>query len=272
MASADSASRQSRPNRSSPNFSKPFTRNTLKFIRELLDDSSRPELPSWASLDKKRNAAVLIPFCNVEAAGPGILLQVRSLSMRSHSGEVSFPGGKVDELSDLSLLDTALRETFEEMNISKDTVELLGSIGPPEKSLRGDTVWPFVGFVHNNTERPSTDEDLPLCSIDLPALKRMASKDEVAAIFHLPLAELANPSRRRQYLFRGSHPYWAVEVSDLVSDEDGLPFISESVEKPLEDEIGAGQEGRLEVWGLTGWYLHLLSTKLALLDSHQVKL
>lgn len=56
----------------------------------------------------------------------------------------SFPGGKVDELLDQSLLDTALRETFEEINISKDRVELLGSIGPPEKSLRGDTVWPFV--------------------------------------------------------------------------------------------------------------------------------
>ncbi|KAF7370861.1 hypothetical protein MSAN_00719800 [Mycena sanguinolenta] len=261
----------SRPNWSSPIFSKPFTRNILKTIRELLDDSSRLELPSWASLDKKRNAAILIPFCNVQET-PGILLQVRSLSMRSHSGEVSFPGGKVDALVDLSLLDTALRETSEEMNISKDTVELLGSIGPPEKSLRGDTVWPFVGFVHKHTERPSTNEDQPLYSIDLPALKRMASKDEVAAIFHLPLTELANPSRRRRYLFRGDRPYWAVEVSDLVSGEDGLPFISESVEKPFEDDIGAGQEGRLEVWGLTGWYLHLLSTKLALLDSQQVKL
>ncbi|KAF8196744.1 NUDIX hydrolase domain-like protein [Mycena galopus ATCC 62051] len=262
----------SRPNWSSSLFSKPFTRNTLNTIREALgDESSRVELPSWASLDKKRNAAVLIPFCNVQER-PGILLQVRSLSMRTHSGEVSFPGGKVDEQLDLSLLDTALRETSEEMNISRESVELLGSIGPPVLSLRGDTVWPFVGFIHENTERPSIEEDQPLASVDISALKRMASKDEVAAIFHLPLAELANPARRRQYLFRDQRPYWAVDVSDLVSGEDGLPFSSESVEKTLPDEVGGGREGRLEVWGLTGWYLGLLSTKLTLLDSHEVNL
>ncbi|KAJ7257945.1 NUDIX hydrolase domain-like protein [Mycena haematopus] len=261
----------SRPNWSSPIFSKPFTRNTLKTIRQaLVDDTSRLEPPNWVSIDKKRNAAVLIPFCNVHEK-PGILLQVRSRSMRTHSGEVSFPGGKVDESLDLSLLDTALRETFEEMSIPKDKIELLGSIGPPEKSLRGDTVWPFVGFVHKNTERSSTNEDIPLCSVDLAVLKRMASKDEVAAIFHLPLAELASPSRRRQYLFRGERPYWVVEVSDLVSGEDGLPFISESIEQALEDEVGPGREGRLEVWGLTGWYLHLLSTKLTMLDSREMK-
>ncbi|KAJ7355585.1 NUDIX hydrolase domain-like protein [Mycena albidolilacea] len=260
-----------RSNWSSPIFSKPFTGNTLKAIRDTLaNDSSRLELSNWASLDKKRNAAVLIPFCNVHET-PGILLQVRSRAMRSHSGEVSFPGGKVDELLDQSLLDTALRETFEEMNISKDRVELLGSIGPPEKSLRGDTVWPFVGFVHANADRTSRNEDLPLSSVNLAAIKRTASKDEVAAIFHLPLAELANPSRNRQYLFRNRTPYFAIDVSNLVSEEDGLSFVSESIEKTLEDEVGAGREGRLEVWGLTGWYLSLLSTKLASLGSHEVK-
>ncbi|KAF7356871.1 hypothetical protein MVEN_01022900 [Mycena venus] len=187
-------------------------------------------------------------------------------------GEVSFPGGKVDEPLDLSLLDTALRETSEEMNISRNRVELLGSVGPPERSLRGDTVWPFVGFVHENSDwsSESIHNDLPLPSIDLSAIKRTASQDEVAAIFHLPLAELgSNPSRNRQYLFRNKRPYWAVDVSDLVSGEDELPFISESIEKTLEDEVGGGRGGRLEVWGLTGWYLELLSLRLAVLDSRQ---
>ncbi|KAJ6581198.1 NUDIX hydrolase domain-like protein [Mycena capillaripes] len=252
----------SRPNWNSAIFSKPFTCNTLKTIRAaLLNDSTRFELPAWASLDKKRNAAVLIPFCNVHET-PGILLQVRSRSMRSHGGEISFPGGKVDELLDLSVLDTALRETTEELAISRDRIELLGSLNPPEKSLRGDTVWPFVGFIHQNADRPFINETEPLSSVDLSAIKRNASKDEVAAIFHLPLAELANPSRSRPYLFRDQRPYWAVEVSDLVSGDDGLPFDNVSVEESLQDEVGAGREGRLEVWGLTGWYLGLLSTKL----------
>ncbi|KAJ6496778.1 hypothetical protein DFH09DRAFT_1204992 [Mycena vulgaris] len=176
--------------------------------------------------------------------------------MRSHSGEVSCPGGKVDELLDLSLADTALRETYR---------RLLGSISPPEKSLRGDTVWPFVGFVHERTDyRSYVDGNNPLPSIDLAAIERTASKEEVAAIFHLPLTELANPSRLRQYLFRHQRPYWAVEVSDLVpTDEDGLSFTSGSIETSQEDEVGGGREGRLEVWGLTGWYLSLLSSSLS---------
>ncbi|KAJ6504884.1 NUDIX hydrolase domain-like protein [Mycena vitilis] len=207
-----------------------------------------------------KTAAVLIPFCNVEDT-PGILLQVRSRAMRSHSGEVSFPGGKIDEPLDSSVLDTALRETFEELDISCDRIEILGSINPPEKSLRGDTVWPFVGFVHENADHDSlADRNKPLPSVDLSDIKRRASKDEVAAVFHLPLTALA--SRSRPYLFRDQRPYWAVDVSDLVCGDDGLPFTSGSVEQSLEDEVGGGREGRLEVWGLTGWYLNLLATKL----------
>jgi hypothetical protein len=122
--------------------------------------------------------------------------------------------------------------------------------------------------VHQDRDWPYINDHKPLPSVDLSAIQQRASKDEVAAIFHLPLAELANPSRNRAYLFRNQRPYWAVDVSDLVSGDDGLPFISESVEKPLEDEVGAGREGRLEVWGLTGWYLSLLSTKLTSL--HEV--
>ncbi|KAJ7695083.1 NUDIX hydrolase domain-like protein, partial [Mycena rosella] len=211
----------------------------------------------------KKTAAILIPFCNVHEA-PGILLQVRSRAMRSHSGEVSCPGGKVDELLDLNLVDTALRECTEELGISRDRIELLGSISPPEKSLRGDIVWPFVGFVHEESMgRSHVDGNEPIPSIDLSAIEHTSSKDEVAAIFHLPLAELANPSRLRPYLFRDRRPYWAVEVSDLVpAREDGLPFTSGSVETSQEDEVGGGREGRLEVWGLTGWYLSLLSSSL----------
>ncbi|KAJ7493435.1 NUDIX hydrolase domain-like protein [Mycena galericulata] len=245
---------------------KPFTLKTLRTIRaSLLQNSSRFERPpGLASLDKKQSAAILIPFCNVKEV-PGILLQVRSRSMRSHSGEVSCPGGKVDELSDSSLLDCALRETYEETGISRARIEILGSIGPPEKSLRGDTVWPFVGFVHasESMDRSDINEDEPLPSIDLPAIEHTASKDEVAAIFHLPLAELANSSRLIPHLFRDERPYWAVDVSDLVSAKEGeVPFNSGSIEASQEDEVGAGREGRIEVWGLTGWFLFLVSQQI----------
>ncbi|KAJ7113707.1 hypothetical protein C8R43DRAFT_130810 [Mycena crocata] len=264
MSSLRALTQISRPNWNASLFSKPFTPNALKAVRAaLLDSSARVEPPEWASQDKKRSAAILIPFCNVREE-PGILLQVRARSMRSHSGEISCPGGRIDELLDSSLLDTALRETIEELGISRDMVEVLGSIGPPETSLRGDTVWPFVGFLHRDGKRQSGDENDPLPSIDISAIQRTASKDEVAAVFHLPMKELANPARVRSYLFRDQRPYWAVEVGDLVpAADDGIPFTSGSIEESQQvDEVGAGREGRMEVWGLTGWYLGLLSSSL----------
>ncbi|KAJ7623463.1 hypothetical protein FB45DRAFT_106355 [Roridomyces roridus] len=247
----------SRPNWNSI-LSRPLTLNALTTIRGALLDSHKP--PELASLDKKQNAAILIPFCNVQDV-PGILLQVRSRTMRSHSGEVSCPGGKVDELLDLSLVDTALRETFEELGISRERIEILGSGGPPEQSLRGDSVWPFVGFVHSSEafDRSCLDDHDPLPSIDLDAIERTSSKDEVAAVFHLPLAELANPSRQIPHLFRGNRTYWAIDVSDLVSArESGTPLATEF----QRDEVGSGRDGRVEVWGLTGWFVYLISQQI----------
>lgn len=88
---------------------KPITPNTLQALRNLLnrpDPATPPTTP--------RSAAVLIPFCNV-GGKPGILLEVRSKSLRTHSGEIryeslytlknklrfittSFPGGGIDHV------------------------------------------------------------------------------------------------------------------------------------------------------------------------------
>jgi 8-oxo-dGTP pyrophosphatase MutT (NUDIX family) len=64
-----------------------------------------------------------------------------------HSGQMSFPGGKKDE-TDKTLLDTALRETHEEIGVEPDRIEVLGQLSelyiPPSNFL----VYPSVGFVH----------------------------------------------------------------------------------------------------------------------------
>lgn len=72
---------------SSPLFSlaKPFTRRTLKIIRDCLSQHKTTYKPALGGA--RQHAAVLIPFCNVGGV-PGILLQVRAKAMRSHSGEV----------------------------------------------------------------------------------------------------------------------------------------------------------------------------------------
>ena len=60
-------------------------------------------------------------------------------------------------------------------------------------------------------------------------------------------------------MFRASEPYWAVDVTDIVQSvlkEDAIT--SKKAEEEVQDEVGPGVSGRIEVWGLTGWYLSLL--------------
>lgn len=71
-----------------------------------------------------RPSAVAILFMNKNGE-PHVLFTKRSENVSSHNGQISFPGGRV-EISDKSLAETAFRETFEEIGISADTIELLG--------------------------------------------------------------------------------------------------------------------------------------------------
>ncbi|KDQ61570.1 hypothetical protein JAAARDRAFT_31027 [Jaapia argillacea MUCL 33604] len=246
------------PRPSSPYFSltSPLTQASLANIRNALSASSTP-FPENSS---ETCASVLIPFCNVDDK-PGILLEVRDKKMRNHSGEVSFPGGRVDK-EDKSLLAAALRETHEEVGILPDQVEILGQIGPPTVSLSGMRVWPYVGFIHASSQTTSpfssSDPTLPLPCLSMSSLT--PSQSEVAHIFHLPFSELVNPLRLRPHLFRSDiqRPYWAITVSDMI--EGGSAEWSNDEDQM--DEIGGGRDGRLEVWGLTGWYVNLVMNAL----------
>ncbi|KAF9531746.1 NUDIX hydrolase domain-like protein [Crepidotus variabilis] len=230
------------------------------------------------------NAAVLIPFCNVDGQ-PGILLEVRAKGLRSHSGELSFPGGRVDD-TDESNLHAALRETQEELGIDPLCVEILGQIGPAEYNMHGNMlVWPFIGFVHSSPVRtqaaslelpnsiaasdltadihPGTEEE-PLPDLSLPFIRSQASPNEVANVIHLPLSHLTGKSGRlRLSLFRDVQPYWCIDVTDLLSKSSEI--VTANGTETLQASQNPGvSTGRIEVWGLTGWYLNILMRALGI--------
>ncbi|KAF8517971.1 NUDIX hydrolase domain-like protein [Hysterangium stoloniferum] len=216
----------------------PLTIEGLDTIRSLLDNVQAADSDRTAPKHTP-TAAVLIPLCNVNGEA-GILLEVRSGKLRTHGGEVSFPGGKVDE-TDTSPAETALRETWEELGIVSEQVQIVGQMVTwQEQALNGLEVLPYVGFV-SALNSGATSSLSPLSTLKLESLS--ISRQEVAQVFHLPFRELLDPSRLRKRMFRDLQPYWAIDVTDKVN--------TNIYRRPkVEDEIDGGRDGRLEVWGL----------------------
>jgi 8-oxo-dGTP pyrophosphatase MutT (NUDIX family) len=113
-------------------------------------------------------AAVLIPIV-MRSQGPTLLFTQRTAHLNDHAGQVSFPGGRV-ESTDASAIDTALRETEEEIGLDRRHAEVLGRL-PDYYTGTGFLVTPVVAVVH-------------------PPFDLRADPFEVAEIFEVPLAFL----------------------------------------------------------------------------------
>ncbi len=91
-----------------------------------------------------QQAAVLVPVSD-DPVNPKLVLGCRSENLTHHGGEVAFPGGR-REKSDLSLLETALRESAEETHMQTGQVEILARL-PSMHTRFGFSVAPFVGQI-----------------------------------------------------------------------------------------------------------------------------
>lgn len=112
------------------------------------------------------SAAVLIPV--IEDNGElYVVFTTRAKHLRHHPGQVSFPGGKYDE-SDASLVDTALRESYEEIGLKPDNITPLGWL-PSHHTISNFTIYPLVGLIKNKQ-------------------KYSINRDEVDNVFTAPLS------------------------------------------------------------------------------------
>ncbi len=97
--------------------------------------------------DKYFNSSVLIPliFFGDEYH---FLFEKRANNIRQ-GGEVSFPGGEFDKNKDKDFLDTAVRETIEEIGIAKEKIQIIGNMGTLVAPM-GVTVDSFIGILKIN--------------------------------------------------------------------------------------------------------------------------
>lgn len=116
----------------------------LEKLRNKLPDPDAHIIREEDHLCESLAAAVLAAF-TVGKPEPELILTRRSRFMRSHAGEVAFPGGKIERI-DENLIDTALRESHEEIGLLRSDVEIIGQIDAMH-SRKGVRVQPIVGLV-----------------------------------------------------------------------------------------------------------------------------
>ena len=110
--------------------------------------SSDFDLNPDMDLDQKFNfleASVLIPILTFKK-DLEILLTKRSNGLKNHPGQIAFPGGKKDQI-DSSPIETALRETQEEVGLNPKNVEIIASL-PSHKTATGFVIKPYLGLIN----------------------------------------------------------------------------------------------------------------------------
>lgn len=146
----------------------------------LLDPAEAAALDVPGRID----AAVLVPLF-VHEGELHVVFTRRRDDLRSHAGEISFPGGRQDDdETDLRL--TALREAEEEIGLPANAVELVGALSPTPTMVSNYAVYPFVGLIE-------------------PGQAWRLSADEVAEVLERPLTALRAGHRRRR-IVRGGVP------------------------------------------------------------------
>ncbi len=145
-----------------------------------------PEVRAQATIP----AAVLIAI--TDRAEPGVILTVRREHMRTHAGQIAFPGGRIDP--DETPVNAALREAHEELLMDNNVVEVVGQL-ETYRTVTGYIVTPVVGVI---------PPDLPLTP----------HEHEVADWFEASLMHLLDPAKQhiRSALLHGhQRHYYEIE-------------------------------------------------------------
>lgn len=170
------------------------------WLRPLTTALAEPARVGWAVSGRPglggRAAAVLV-LVGDGAAGPEILFVERAATLRTHPGQVAFPGGAADP-GDVDLADTALREAVEETGVDRRGIAVLGSLPPAHVAVSGFDVTAVVGWWRQ------------------PSPVRAADPAEVASVPLVAVSVLTDPARRAQVHHPSGYTGPAFEIDGLL--------------------------------------------------------
>jgi len=171
--------------------------NLAERLRSALDrPESQPQLtgdfPELSNVNAVR-AAVLIAV--TDRPDPGVILTVRRENLRTHAGQIAFPGGRID--TGETAVEAAIREAEEELGLAPDRVEPICELGE-YRTVTSYLVTPVLATIP-------------------PDLALAPHEHEVADWFEAPLGHLLDPSNHRHQtaVFAGrERGYWQIEWNE----------------------------------------------------------
>ncbi|MBL7715230.1 MAG: CoA pyrophosphatase [Bdellovibrionales bacterium] len=163
--------------------------------KKKVQESLALDLPYFSRpLPMEGTPASVLVLLHFQGDDPGILLTRRTEQVETHKGQIAFPGGMRDE-QDGSEVETALRETEEEVGIHRDHVEVLGTL--PKFWVRsGFLVTPVVAVLK-----------APVDSIQFSI-----SQQEIDEVFWVSFSQLAAPGVYQQEPFRVGNLVYPIHV------------------------------------------------------------
>jgi 8-oxo-dGTP pyrophosphatase MutT (NUDIX family) len=129
----------------------------------------KPYLTSALKIEKGTLSAVLV-IIHFRDGKPRIILTKRSNEMKNHAGQISCPGGTFSD-SDKDLMQTAIRETLEEIGVMVHKEDVIGSLHSVHTLTSNFTIVPYVAVINSisklnlNTKEIDTVLDLPLLDL-----------------------------------------------------------------------------------------------------------
>lgn len=173
--------------------------------QELMAPSFRNDYESDRNL--LRQSGVLLLLYAKESI-PHFVLMKRSSKLRTHSGQVSLPGGRKDKADD-SYYHTAIRETHEELGVDEEYIELLGKLTPLYIPISNFMVHPFVGYAQEDLHFVANAAEVEEV-LEIPVNKLLDEKSITEDSW-----EKSGKSYRRPFFAVGEHKVWGATAMIL---------------------------------------------------------
>lgn len=147
-----------------------------KMMPEPVDQAT--EIPVESIDNSGHPSGVLIPLYPDSEMNLNVILTLRTNSIR-HAGQISFPGGRSDQQE--TFIDTALRETREEIGIAEKSIKVLGSLTPFYLYRSNNKITPVVGFMDQKPamqRNPMEVEEIITVRLDTLLSEKMVQKEQ----------------------------------------------------------------------------------------------